>query len=285
MENIFCDERKVWHGQGIVQENTQLADETFRLALEIRNAEENPFPEVHAGQFVMLRLAQGNDPLLGRPLAIYRLTRSEKSTLLEVVYIVVGKMTKRLAAIQPGETLNLWAPLGQGFKIYPDQHTIMVAGGIGQTPFLMHARQLTRRTLIYGARSKNRLACVADFEQAGIDVKIATDDGSLGYHGPVTDLIRDVYKPGEATRLICCGPHPMLRAAFQVAKELGLPCDVSLETPMGCGLGICFGCVVRYRNESENLKESDLKESDELWDYKRTCVDGPVFDAYRLAWD
>lgn len=273
---MFCDERKIWHGQGTVKENIRLAEETFRLAIEIQNDGINSFPEVQAGQFVMLRLAAGNDPLLGRPLAIYRLIRSEKSTLLEVVYIVVGKMTQRLTAVQSGEILSLWAPLGQGFEVYPDQHTIMVAGGIGQTPFLMHAGQLSHRTLIYGARNKNRLACVEDFEQAGIDVKIATDDGSFGYHGPVTDLIQKAYNPGEATRLICCGPHPMLKAAFRVAQKLGLPCEVSLETPMGCGLGICFGCVVRCKNDETNP---------DIWDYKRTCIDGPAFDAYRLYWD
>jgi dihydroorotate dehydrogenase electron transfer subunit len=85
-------------------------------------------------------------------------------------------------------------------------------------------------------------------------------------------LIEKVYNPGETTQLLCCGPSPMLRSAFYTAQKLGLPCLVSLETPMSCGLGICFGCVVPYR-------ENDT------WDYRRTCIDGPVFDAYHLRWE
>lgn len=293
---MFCDQRKVWYGQGSVRENVQLAEATYRLAVEISTSGE-AFPEVHAGQFVMLRLAGRSDPLLGRPLAIYRLTRSKHSdndsVLLEVVYIVVGKMTARLAGVRPNEILDIWGPLGQGFKVCPDEHTIMVAGGIGQTPFLMHAANLSqssypsKKTLLYGARSANRLACIEDFERTGIEVKIATDDGSRGYHGSVTDLIHEVYRAGEPTRLICCGPHPMLKAAFGIARTLGLPCEVSLETPMGCGLGICYGCVVRYRNEDEDHPQNRDYPSQEAsnWDYKRTCIDGPAFDAYRLDWD
>lgn len=274
---MICEERTVWHGTGKVRENVQIAEQTFRLAVEIPHCKSdgtiNDFPEIQAGQFVMLRLPRRSDPLLGRPLAVYRTTSTENATLLEVVYIVVGKMTARLAEVRSGDELELWAPLGRGFGFSKDQHAIMVAGGIGQTPFLQLAAGLEHRTLLYGARSADRLACVEDFEALGVDVRIATEDGSQGHKGFVTDLIRDVYKPGEATKIFCCGPHPMLKAAFEIAWELDLPCEVSLETPMGCGLGICFGCVVPYRTD------------DGEWDYRRTCVDGPAFDAYRLRWD
>lgn len=224
----------------------------------------------------MLRLADRADPLLGRPLAIYRGVTSENTTLLEVVYLVVGKMTARLAQVRSGDTLNIWGPLGNGFNYAQDEQTIMVAGGIGQTPFLMLAEQLKVRTLLYGARSADRIAGLNDFRKLGVDVRIATDDGSLGYCGPITDLIADAIVPGQTTKIICCGPKPMLKAAFQVARKRGIPCDVSLENPMGCGLGICFGCVVPYRDSSSPTASID---------YKRTCIDGPAFDAYRLLWD
>jgi dihydroorotate dehydrogenase electron transfer subunit len=113
-----------------------------------------------------------------------------------------------------------------------------------------------------------------DFRQLGIEPIIATDDGSEGHHGRITDLIEKVYQSDESTQLLCCGPLPMLRSAFLTARTLKLPCFVSLETPMSCGLGICFGCVVPYWND----ENSD-------WDYRRTCIDGPVFDAYKLRWD
>ena len=261
---------KNMHGTGIVIDNTQVAERTFRLAVSV-NGE---VPPIVAGQFAMLRLPNRSDPLLGRPLAVYRLTRSATAAVMEFVYLVVGKMTARLAELRPGDQLEIWTPLGNGFQPDNAKHHILVAGGIGQTPFLMFAEQHPNSTLLYGVRTAERIACAEDFEQLGIDVRIATDDGSWGHHGAVTELIQTVYRPDESTKIVACGPQPMLQAAFHVARNLGLPCDVSLESPMSCGLGICFGCVVEYRSGG----------NPDEWDYRRTCVDGPVFDAYRLKW-
>jgi dihydroorotate dehydrogenase electron transfer subunit len=266
---MFCSPRSIWHGSGMIETNHRIAERTFRLAITVQEE----LPAIRSGQFVMLRLPNRSDPLLGRPLAIYQV----KDSRLEVVYLVVGKMTARLAELKSGNTLELWMPLGNGFAEYESSkvdHTIMVAGGIGQTPFLMLAEKLVgRRTLLYGARNSHRIACLDDFEKRGVEIQIATDDGSQGYHGTVTDLIQTVHKPDETTQILCCGPQPMLHAAFQIARQLELPCAVSLETPMSCGLGICFGCAVKYRTETND------------WDYRRTCVDGPIFDAYKLLWN
>ena len=224
----------------------------------------------------MLRLPNSTDPLLGRPLALYR----AETHRIEVVYLTVGKMTNRLAEVKPDAPLELWMPLGNGFPDNDVQHTIIVAGGIGQTPFLMYCKnrlvqnRQERISLLYGARTATRIACMDDFRQLGIEPSIATDDGSQGYHGLVTDLIEKQYQPGERTQLLCCGPLPMLKSAFLIAQKLELPCFVSLETPMSCGLGICYGCVVQYR-ENNNA----------AWDYRRTCIDGPVFDAYKIGID
>lgn len=265
----MCNQRNVKYGKGIVHENVKVADNTFRLTL----IAEEKLPTIEPGQFVMLRLPKTSDPLLGRPLAVYR---TDGDRCLEVVYIVVGTMTARLSQVALSSELEFWTPLGNGFPASDAKHTIMVAGGIGQTPFLLLSKKLTsRKTLLYGTMTANRLAGIEDFEQADVDIHIATNDGSKGYHGFVTDLIEQVYRPGESTRILCCGPHSMLQAAYCVARRLGLSCEVSLETPMSCGLGICFGCVVKYRNSLE----------DETFDYKRTCLDGPVFDAYRLYWN
>ncbi|GHT47361.1 dihydroorotate dehydrogenase [Planctomycetales bacterium] len=267
-KNIRC-------GIGIVESNTEIADATRHLTIET----ETELPEIQAGQFVMLRLPNRTDPLLGRPLAVYR----SDTHRLEVVYIVVGRMTKRLCEVKTGDSLEFWTPLGNGFPQTDTQQTILVAGGIGQTPFLKLAQKQnwernqkrknkSRLALLYGARSKNRIACMDDFRQLGIEPLIATDDGSEGHHGFVTDLIKTVYDSGETSQIFCCGPNPMLKSAFRVAGELKIPCFVSLETPMSCGLGNCFGCVVKYRDKPDGND----------WDYRRTCTDGPVFDAYRL---
>ncbi|MCL2743840.1 MAG: dihydroorotate dehydrogenase electron transfer subunit [Planctomycetaceae bacterium] len=270
---MSCTSKKKYSGAAVVLENKLVAEDTFHLILKIAGA---LAPASLAGQFVMLRLPNRSDPLLGRPLAIYRCKRIDDWTQLEVVYLVVGKGTKALSEIRSGDHLELTGPLGNDFNIDQTVHNIFVAGGIGQTPFLQLAENIgkqTRCTLLYGVRSKTRFALVEHFEDTGIEVLLATDDGSAGHHGSAVDLIRQVVKPNEPARLLCCGPKPMLRAAFEVAKELGLPCDVSLESPMACGLGICFGCVVPVRGQDGTI------------DYQRICEAGPAFDGYSIDWN
>jgi dihydroorotate dehydrogenase electron transfer subunit len=268
MDEPFChSQRNIWHGRGVVERNDRLNENTWRLAVRSKEM----LPAVRAGQFAMLRLPNRTDPLLGRPLALYR----AGSNRIEVVYLAIGKMTHRLAEMKPEDPLEFWMPLGNGFPENRVQHTIRVAGGIGQTPFLMYCQNRQERiSLLYGTKTASRIACMDDFQQQGVEPIIATDDGSEGFCGLVPDLIEKVYRADESTQLFCCGPLPMLRSAFFIAQRHDLPCFVSLETPMSCGLGICFGCVVSYR-ENETAD----------WDYRRTCIDGPVFDAYNLRWE
>jgi dihydroorotate dehydrogenase electron transfer subunit len=264
-----------------VVENVQLARDTYRIRLTA--------PELAArirpGQFVMLRLPGTTDPLLGRPFALYDtvLDSGGQPVAIDVVYLVVGKVTGRLAARAPGHSLEVWGPLGNGFPELRG-HVALVAGGIGQTPFLAHVRELlgergygggpARRTaervaLFYGVRSTDLAAGVADFRQAGAEVHLASDDGSLGFHGFVTQLLEQHPAPDH---IVGCGPEPMLRALAEQARRRNVPCWLSLETPMACGVGICFSCVTRVRVA-------------EGWDYRRVCVDGPVFDACTLHWE
>jgi len=267
MPHPFCPEnpKAVICDHGLVTNNTYVAQNTWRLRLSA----ERIAPLVRPGQFVMLRLPNLRDPLLGRPLAVYRTT---PDGFLDVVYLLVGKMTSRLARMKAGEPLEIWGPLGNGFDATGYDRIVMLAGGIGQTPFLMLAKQFGERaTLLLGARTKDRICCVDDFRKVGTKVVIATDDGSEGYHGLVTELIPTAVSEANRTKVLCCGPQPMLRSAFAECQKLGLPCDVSLESPMACGLGICYSCVVQYRQDDS-----------ESYEYVRTCYDGPVFDAYRL---
>jgi dihydroorotate dehydrogenase electron transfer subunit len=242
------------------------------------------------GQFIMLRLADGNDPLLARPLALYDTVpgRDGSPWGLDIVYLVVGKLTGLLAQARQGEPLDVWGPLGNGFAPAKRDHLIMVAGGIGQTPFLALAReQLGGRrygeppravtpakkvTLCYGARTKDYLAGLDDFRQLGLDVRTSTDDGTGGHHGLVTDVLEQVLADSPQSEIVCCGPEPMMEAVAKIASGRGVPCQVSLETPMACGIGICFSCVTRVR------------QADGGWDYRRTCVEGPVFEASRIVW-
>jgi len=274
-KNCSCG-RKFWRGTVDILENVEVASGTFRVRLKCPEIARQILP----GQFVMIRPATGTDPLLGRPLAVYDVTEET----IDLVYLVVGKMTGMMADLKAGVPLEVWGPLGNGFAPREIEHLIMVAGGIGQTPFLVLAREYLgletygspgrkvpraeKVTLCYGARSEEYLACVDDFRAAGVDVRISTDDGSAGHHGLVTELIRPaVEESGKSCRIVSCGPEPMMASVARIAGELGVPCEVSLETPMACGMGICFSCVAKIRGADGQI------------DYRRTCIDGPVFDA------
>ena len=245
----------------------------------------------------MVRLSGCDDPLLGRAFALYDTIDGPdgQPQAIDIVYLVMGKMTTRLAEYQPGQKIDIWGPLGNGFTLPESDHPetnrlIMVAGGIGQTPFLaLGKEQLGRRAygetarcttpkqqviLCYGVRTADLLAGESDFRNAGIDLRLSSDDGSVGHHGYVTELLAKALEEsqGERRQVVCCGPEVMLEAAAKVCSEAEVPCWVSLETPMACGIGICFSCVTKVR------------EADGTWDYRRTCVEGPVFDAKSIAW-
>lgn len=272
----------------LVVENVQLAKGTYRLRFEAPEIAQRITP----GQFVMVRITGIDDPLLGRAFAVYDL--SADRTAMDVVYLVHGKLTTALATRQSGDRVEVWGPLGNGFvgDDEPLDRLILVAGGIGFTPFLACGKEALgsvaygdashrRRplaakavTLCYGVRTADLLAGAEDFRAAGIDLRIASDDGSIGHHGLVTDLVRQTLDEtaGQSRRVACCGPEPMMEAVAEVSEAAGVRCDVSLETPMACGLGICFSCVAK------------VKQPDGEWDYKRTCVEGPVFDSTAIEW-
>lgn len=271
-----------------IMQNIRIARDTFRLRFECPEMAERITP----GQFLMLRLAEWDDPLIGRPLALYDTVVDTygNAFAIDVVYVVKGKFTTRLAKLLPGQMIDVWGPLGNGFPAEPVEHLVIVAGGIGQTPFLALGQEFlgTRRygqparefptsskvTLCYGTRTADLLAGVGDFERAGFDLRLATDDGSQGHHGLVTDLLDQTLDEAVSPhRIVCCGPEPMMEAVAAVAGQRDVPCQVSLETPMACGIGICFTCVAKVKDDEGGD-----------WDYKRTCVEGPVFDAAKIVW-
>jgi len=270
-----------------IAENVRLARGMFRMRIACPWIARQAVP----GQFVMLRVADGTDPLVGRPMAIYETVddRHGRRWAIDVVYRVIGKMTRRMAACPPGGEVILWGPLGNGFAPRGESHLVMVAGGIGLTPFLALAHEVLgcrrygapprgapraeRVTLCYGVGSRDLLIDLSAFERAGVTVRLASDDGSVGHPGLVTDLLDEVLSDAPAaSRIVCCGPEPMLAAVARFARAASIPCDVSLETPMACGIGICFSCVARIRQPNGS------------WDYKRSCVEGPVFAADTIVW-
>lgn len=274
--------------QAAIVEHQIIARATWRLRVSAPHIAEHMLP----GQFVMLRIAGCNDPLIGRALAIFnRHQRDQPWSDIDVVYTVKGKFTQALSRLQKGQEVALWGPLGNAFTTEAVDRLILVAGGVGQTPMLVAAKEALGLetfgvdrprgyargvTLCYGARSADLLAGVEEFRSTGMQVELCTDDGSLGPAQLVTDRLSEVIErsrdQGEIMRIVCCGPEGMMHAVSRIAKENKIACQVSLETPMACGIGICFTCVAR------------VIQPDGTWDYKRTCVDGPIFDASRLEW-
>lgn len=269
-----------------VVEQERMARETYRLRLRC--------PElagpIRPGQFFMVRALETTDPLLGRPFALYDVYEENgRPAGVDFGYVVIGKLTSLLSRLRPGDEVEVWGPLGNGFPPPPSGHLMMVAGGIGQTPFLAVAQEAlgrrrygdpprevrqrpSRLTLCYGVRSADYLAGLEDFDLPGLDVRVATDDGSRGHGGFVTDLLQEAVGTDEAPDAVdCCGPEPMMEAVQRICGPHGIPCRLSLESPMACGFGACFSCVKRVRLE------------DGSWDYRRTCVEGPVFPAERLV--
>jgi dihydroorotate dehydrogenase electron transfer subunit len=266
-----------------VVENIRLAERTWRVRLAAPDLARAILP----GQFLMLRLPDHSDPLLGRPFALYDtvLDRHGAPAALDIVYLIVGRVTGILPTVRPGERVEVWGPLGNGFpELDGAGHVALVAGGIGQTPFLAHARwllgargyggrparrQCQKVSLYYGVRTAALVAGADHFRDAGVDVHLATDDGSAGFGGFVTQLLETQPRPDH---LFGCGPEPMLHALARLAQRWAVPCHVSLETPMACGVGVCFSCVTKVKTPDGA-------------DYRRVCVEGPVFDAAGLAWE
>jgi dihydroorotate dehydrogenase electron transfer subunit len=264
----------------------RMARDTYCLRLET--------PEIAAkiipGQFFMVRPVDGVDPLLSRPFALFdTFIEGGEPKGVEFGYVVVGKLTSLMPEWKPGDKVSIWGPLGNGFPLPEANHLMLVAGGIGQTPFLAVAREALgmrvygspprvavrrprRVSLCYGVRSAEYLAGLADFSIPGLDLHLATDDGSRGRHGFVTDLLSESLQSDDRPDCVyCCGPEPMMHAAARLCERAGVDCWLSLETPMACGFGACFSCVTA------------VKVDDGRWDYRRTCVEGPVFPANRLV--
>lgn len=218
------------------------------------------------GQFAMLRCGEGYDPLLGRPLSFYRLRDTEYGHEIGFLHEVVGRGTEWLARRQPGETVELYGPLGHGYSVKPGtRNLLLVAGGIGVAPLVWMADDAAARglsvTLLMGARSADFLY-PAELLPPEVELVTATDDGSAGHHGVITDLLPQY--SSWADQILGCGPTPMYRsmAAMLRQAQYRKSCQVLLEERMACGTAICYSCAVETRRSGIKL----------------ICKDGPKFE-------
>lgn len=228
-----------------------------------------------AGQFVMLQTREGTDPLLRRPMSIFRVLPG-RSGRFQILYKVVGRGTRYLAGQPVGARLATLGPLGNGFRLPPaDARPVLVSGGIGIAifPFLVETLAKARRRapiLVYGARTKDDLAALGFFRARRVPMRLATEDGSAGVRGFVTRLLEPLLAAAQEAAqldLFVCGPTPMLQAVAAMAAQAGVPCQLALESQMPCGIGVCLGCVVRCPGDDQGPM------------FRRVCTEGPVFRA------
>jgi dihydroorotate dehydrogenase electron transfer subunit len=228
------------------------------------------------GQFVMVRVRSGIDPLLRRPFSI---AGTKEGELLVILYRVVGIGTAIMAETRDGERLSLLGPLGKGFQLpKSDQASLLVAGGIGIAPLLFLVQSMNSGSvhLMTGFGSADEIIEINQLGDFPIGLSIATDDGTAGHAGPVTDLVqaflRDRNRAKQTLSIFACGPEPMLKKVAAMALNKALPCQVSLEAAMACGLGACQGCAIKASSSEKRA-------------YYHVCSDGPVFPVTAIDWD
>jgi len=257
----------------IIKGKTEVAPHHFRLTL----FNEEIAQTADAGHFVHLltRSSTNNDPLLRRAFSIV----STKGKTFDVLFKVLGRGTEAMALSQVGDTIDVLGPLGKTFALL-GRKSLMVGGGVGTPPMAMLASRskagISIKALL-GARTSSEVLCAEDFARYDVPVQIATDDGSAGHHGFVTDLLKvelEVIgdKDGMPT-VYACGPLPMLRSVARICADHQAPCQISLEENMPCGVGVCNGCVIPV-----------LGQADDYGSYRRICVDGPVAWAHEVDW-
>ncbi|HBI63524.1 MAG TPA: dihydroorotate dehydrogenase electron transfer subunit [Clostridiales bacterium] len=247
-----------------VRDNRQLTGSVFALTLEAPRISSAAAP----GQFV--HIACGEARLLRRPISICQ----AHDGLLKLVFAAKGEGTQWLSRCSAGDVVDVLGPLGHGFDLSAlGDRPVFIGGGIGVPPMLqtMQAARAAgaQPTAILGFRSRDAVILEDDFRAAGT-VYIATDDGSYGIHGFVSDVLRAHI--GAFTSVCCCGPKPMLRALAEIAQAAGIPCQVSMEERMGCGIGACLVCACALKAEDGAVR------------YGHVCKDGPVFYAEEVQW-
>ncbi|MBE6886312.1 MAG: dihydroorotate dehydrogenase electron transfer subunit [Ruminococcaceae bacterium] len=244
-----------------IVEKKQLTEDVFSFLVRC--------PEVaaqsEAGQFVHIKVEGFS---LRRPISICEVDRDAGT--LRLVMQVRGKGTDAIAAQKEGDLLDLLAPLGHGFRIPEEGRILVVGGGIGVPPLLQAAKESRGADAVLGFRSAGQVILAEDYAAVCGDVQIATDDGSLGRKGTVVPIVAEKLAAERYAAVLACGPTRMLEAVATAAREAGVPCQVSMEERMGCGIGACLVCACKTR------------KADGSEDFSHVCKDGPVFDAERV---
>jgi dihydroorotate dehydrogenase electron transfer subunit len=255
--------------KGDIRENKEMGYLYHRLRIFLPHS----LDPITPGQFAMLSIEGNKDSLLPRPFSIHKFAHEESASYLDFLFKVIGKGTALLAKLSINSPIRVLAPLGKGFPDPPSRYrALIIAGGMGIAPLFPLILRLkafySSVSVLYGAKSRDDLVCLPELLDMGdITIKTTTEDGTEGEGGFVTKLL-EYEKDGAKTVIYACGPEPMLKIVADFAAERKMPCWVSLERRMACGVGACLGCVVK------------TKEG-----YKSTCKDGPIFASQDIVWE
>ena len=255
--SYFCDKYPIIEKKTLAKE---IYSFTVRCPEAAKAASVGQFANITADGFT-----------LRRPISICEIDK-ENGTL-RFGFEVRGKGTQQIATANVGDNLDILGPLGNGFRVPEGKRVIVVGGGIGVPPLLGIAKQHgSDCTAILGFRNYEKLILADEFEKHGANVAVCTDDGSVGFHGLVTVPLENTLKNVGADIVCACGPEPMIKAVVAVCEKMNVPCQVSLEQRMGCGVGACVVCsCMTVRNGQEY--------------YARVCKDGPVFDSKEVKFN
>lgn len=229
-------------------------------------------PLVQPGQFAHIRILPMKHALLRRPFSIFKASGDTVSFL----YKAVGQGTDVLGRMQAGEELSVIGPLGHGYTVPKPggEVPLLVAGGYGMAALYLLAERSPQKGIVFvGARRRVDILCEQDFAALGWEVRAATEDGSHGVMGLVTQpLVEELRRGTPGKKLFACGPNPMLKAVGKVADEFNVPAELSMDEHMCCGVGVCLTCVIPIKANGG-------------WEYQRTCMEGPVFDSRVIEWN
>jgi len=306
--------------EAIIKNNQLICSEHHRIVLSLTE-----FPEATAGQFVHItRLTTHSEPqvlnwtednifpslsgtgnedmTIRRAFSISGYSRQDHRVEVELIYRVVGRGTTWMSTLKAGDRVNILGPLGNGFSLAPSKKlALLVAGGVGLPPMIWWSQCLAGRgveaVVFCGAQSSNLLpleidplakfnpsgACaspaVAEFALQGVEAVLSTDDGTLGFHGLITEAFANYVNQRKLSPsdvcVFTCGPEVMIRAVVKLAERWGMDCQVCMERTMACGMGTCQSCVLPVNDDN----------TEQQWQYKLCCTDGPVFDSTEITWD
>ena len=222
-----------------------------------------------AGQFLEIKVSETGEPFLRRPISIYNIDK--ENGIVEFIFQVKGRGTEILAERKIGDLIDIMGPLGfGGFKVQEYNNVAIIGGGIGTYPLYELVKELKGKAnlnVYLGFRDKSLVTCEKEFEEVGLNkLVVTTDDGSYKEKGYAIDFMKKDIEEHKVDMIFACGPLPMLKAVRAYAIENNIPCQISLEERMGCGIGACLGCAVKVISGTEPR-------------YGHVCKEGPVFNA------